>query len=66
MAGEKIRGMLAKLIPVRPYIALGHFVVGALITVMAFYGHSFVLAVIGLLILGGALGFLLIPLPYER
>ena len=66
MAGEALQRMLARLIPIRPYIALGHFLVGAPITVVAFYGHSFVLAVIGLLILGGALGVLLIPLPYDR
>ncbi|MGH7566070.1 MAG: hypothetical protein ACREK2_04490 [Gemmatimonadota bacterium] len=57
---------LARLIPVRPWIALTNFLLGAAITAPAFYLHDLLLAVIGLVILGGALLVLLIPLPYPR
>ncbi|CAN5878748.1 hypothetical protein BH20GEM1_BH20GEM1_05910 [soil metagenome] len=57
---------LARLIPVRPWIALANFLLGSAITVPAFYLHDLLLAVIGLAILGGALIVLLIPLPYPR
>ena len=57
---------LARLIPVRPWIALGSFLLGAAITVPAFIAHDLYLAVAGLLFLGGALVTLLIPLPYPR
>ena len=57
---------LARLIPVRPWIALSNFLLGAAITVPAFYMHDLLLAVIGLALLGGALFVLLIPLPYPR
>ena len=58
--------VLARLIPVRPWIALGHFLLGAAITVPSFWMHNLWGAIVGLLILGGALGFLLVPLPYNR
>lgn len=57
---------LARLIPIRPWIALGHFLLGAAITVPSFYLHNLWGAILGLLILGGAIGFLLVPLPYNR
>lgn len=58
--------MLERLIPVRPWIALGLLVVGVAITVPAFYLHNLWLALAGAPFLGGALAFLLIPLPYPR
>ena len=57
---------LARLIPVRPWIALTHFLLGAAITVPSFYLHNLWGAILGLLILGGAPGSLLLPLPYSR
>ena len=57
---------LARLIPIRPWIALGSFLLGAAITVPAFIAHDLTLAVVGLVFLGGALGTLLLPLPYPR
>ena len=57
---------LARLIPVRPWIALTHFLLGAAITAPSFYLHNLWGAILGLVILGGALGVLLIPLPYSR
>ena len=57
---------LARLIPIRPWIALGSFLLGAAITVPAFIAHDLYLAVAGLVFLGGALITLLIPLPYPR
>lgn len=57
---------LARLIPLRPWMALGSFLLGAALTVPAFYMHDLILAVIGLVVLGGALVVLLIPLPYPR
>ncbi len=57
---------LARLIPLRPWIALTNFLLGAALTVSAFYLHDLLLAVVGLAILGGALFVLLIPLPYPR
>lgn len=57
---------LARLIPIRPWIALGSFLLGAAITVPAFISHDLYLAVVGLVFLGGALGTLLLPLPYPR
>jgi hypothetical protein len=57
---------LARLIPLRPWMALGSFLLGAALTVPAFYLHDLTLAVIGLVVLGGALVVLLIPLPYPR
>ena len=58
--------LLARLIPVRPWIALALFVIGVAITVPAFYLHSLWLALAGAPFLGGALVFLLLPLPYPR
>jgi hypothetical protein len=57
---------LARLIPLRPWIALSNFLLGAALTVPGFYTHDLLLATIGLVILGGALFVLLIPLPYPR
>jgi hypothetical protein len=57
---------LARLIPVRPWIALSNFLLGAAITVPSFYFHDLLWATIGLIILGGTLVVLLIPLPYPR
>ena len=57
---------LTRLIPVRPWIALGHFLLGGMIAALSFYFHDLLWATIGLVIVGGALGSLLIPLPYPR
>jgi hypothetical protein len=57
---------LARLIPIRPWIALSSFLLGAAITVPSFYSHDLWGALIGLAFLGGALVVLLIPLPYPR
>ncbi|HET6361383.1 MAG TPA: hypothetical protein VFH11_04940, partial [Gemmatimonadota bacterium] len=57
---------LARLIPIRPWIALGNFLLGAAITVPAFIAHDLYLALLGAVFLGGALFTLLIPLPYSR
>lgn len=57
---------LARLIPVRPFLALVSFLVGVAITVPAFYLHHLEAAILGLVFLGGALVVLLIPLPYRR
>lgn len=57
---------LARLIPVRPWLALTHFLLGATITAASFYLHNLWGAILGLALLGGALGVLLIPLPYSR
>ena len=61
-----LESRLARLIPLRPWIALGSFVVGVVITVVAFWYHSLWLAVAGAPFLGGGLGVLVIPLPYPR
>lgn len=66
MSSDRASALLARLIPVRPWIALVSFLVGVLVTVPAFYYHEFWLAVAGLLPLGGALVVLLVPLPFER
>jgi len=57
---------LARLIPVRPFLALASFLVGVVITVPAFYLHNLWAALLGLVFLSGALVLLLIPLPYPR
>ena len=57
---------LARLIPLRPWIALGHFLLGGTIAALSFYFHDLLWAAIGLVIVGGALGSLLVPLPYPR
>lgn len=57
---------LARLIPVRPWIALASFLLGVAITVPAFYGHNLWAALVGLPLLAGGLVVLLIPLPYPR
>lgn len=63
---ELLHTSLARLIPIRPWLALASFVTGVLITVPAFYLHNLWLALLGAPFLGGALGVLLIPLPYRR
>ncbi|MDX1660936.1 MAG: hypothetical protein R3326_04015 [Gemmatimonadota bacterium] len=63
---EKIRHTLASLIPLRPWIALGMLLVGIVISIFAFWYHDLWSALLGLVVMGGALGFLLIPLPYPR
>lgn len=57
---------LARLIGVRPWLALGSLLLGVAITVPAFATHNLWLALAGAPFLGGALGVLLIPLPYSR
>lgn len=64
MVRATIERHLARLIPLRPWIALALFIIGVAITVPAFYLHDLGLALAGALPLGGALGVLLIPLPY--
>lgn len=63
---ENIRHSLAALIPVRPWIALGSLLTGVAISIGAFWLHDFWAAVLGLALMGGALVFLLIPLPHPR
>ena len=63
---EKLHPHLARLIPIRPWIALGLFVTGVLITIYAFATHNLWIAIAGAPLLGGGLGFLIIPLPYPR
>ena len=58
--------VLARLIPVRPWIALSSFLLWAAITVPAFITHDLYLALVGAVFLGGALFALLLPLPYSR
>ncbi len=62
----RVEKHLAKLIPVRPWIALALFLIGVAITVPAFAWSNLWLALAGAPFLGGGLGFLLIPLPYPR
>lgn len=62
---ETVHPVLQRLIPARPWIALALFLTGVAITVPAFYLHNLWLALIGAAPLGGALGFLMIPLPYR-
>lgn len=57
---------LARLIPLRPWIALASFLLGVAITVAAFYSHDLWAALVGLPLLAGGLVVLLIPLPYPR
>lgn len=66
MTRATIERHLARLIPLRPWIALGLLILGVAITIPAFYIHDLWLAIVGALPLGGALGILLIPLPYAR
>lgn len=63
---EKIRQSLAPLIPVRPWIALALLLAGIAISVPSFWLHNLWTAILGLLLMGGALVFLLVPLPYSR
>lgn len=63
---EKIRNALAPLIPLRPWIALGSLLTGIAISIPAFWLHDLAAAVLGLALMGGALVFLLIPLPHPR
>ncbi len=66
LAPMDLRPTLARLIPLRPWIALGMLLVGIALTIVAFRTHDFWLAVVGGAPLAGALGFLLIPLPHPR
>ena len=66
MSDGRTRGILARLIPLRPWIALGSFLAGVVLTVPAFYYHEFWLAVVGLAPLAGGLVVLMIPLPFDR
>lgn len=63
---DRVERHLARLIPLRPWLALGHLLVGVAITIPAFILHDLTLAVVGAVFLGGALGVLLVPLPYSR
>lgn len=63
---EKIRASLSRLIPVRPWIALSMLLAGIAISIPAFYYHDLWAALVGLALMGGSLGFLLIPLPFPR
>lgn len=63
---ERIKTRLARLIPVRPWIALSMLLLGIAISIPSFYYHDLWTALVGLALMGGALGFLLIPLPYPR
>lgn len=63
---EKIRQSLAALIPVRPWIALGSLLTGIAISILSFWLHNLWTALLGLALMGGALVFLLIPLPHPR
>jgi len=66
MLVDRLTPLLARLIPIRGKIALALFVAGLGVTVAAFYRHDLVLAVAGLPLLAGGLGFLFIPLPFRR
>lgn len=62
----ELRSTLARLIPLRPWIALALLLIGIAMTVPAFYLHDLWLALAGAVPLVGALLFLLIPLPHPR
>lgn len=66
LAAMALKDTLARLIPLRPWIALALLLTGIAITVLAFWTHDLWLALIGAVPLAGALGFLLIPLPHPR
>jgi hypothetical protein len=61
-----LKDSLARLIPLRPWIALALLLTGVAITITAFRQHNLWLALLGGAPLAGALGFLLIPLPHSR
>lgn len=63
---ERLRTPLARLIPVRPWIALALLLTGIVVSVPSFYFHDLWTAIVGLGLMGGALGFLMIPLPFPR
>lgn len=63
---EKIRHSLTRLIPVRPWIALALLLTGIAISVSAFWLHHLWGALLGLALMGGALVFLLVPMPHPR
>lgn len=63
---EKIRHSLAPLIPLRPWIALALLLTGIAISIPAFWLHNLWAALLGLALMGGALVFLLVPLPHPR
>jgi hypothetical protein len=58
MIPETIRKLLTRFIPLRPWVALVLLLIGLAITIW--------LSLAGAPFLGGALGILLIPLPYPR
>jgi hypothetical protein len=66
MTREAIEKLLTRFIRVRPWIALVFLLIGVAITIPAFKNHNLWLAIAGGPFLGGALGILLIPLPYPR
>ncbi|MEJ2151931.1 MAG: hypothetical protein P8Y29_03015 [Gemmatimonadota bacterium] len=66
MIRETIHKLLTRFIPLRPWVALVLLLIGLAITIPAFKNHSLWLALAGAPFLGGALGILLIPLPYPR
>jgi hypothetical protein len=66
MIPETIRKLLTRFIPLRPWVALVLLLIGLAITIPAFKNHDFWLSLAGAPFLGGALGILLIPLPYPR
>lgn len=61
-----LQDTLARVIPLRPWIALALLLTGVTITIAAFRLHDLWLALLGAVPLAGALGFLLIPLPHSR
>jgi hypothetical protein len=63
---KRLEARLQRLIPLRPWLALGSFVLGVLITIPAFWLHDLWLALAGAPFLAGGLLILLIPLPYCR
>lgn len=66
MAREAMQKLLTRFIRVRPWAALLFLLIGVAITIPAFKNHNLWLAIAGAPFLGGALGILLIPLPYPR
>lgn len=57
---------LGRLIPLRPWIALALLLPGIAVSVAAFWLHHLWGALFGLALMGGALVFLLVPMPHPR